>query len=133
MSSIYYTIDGSIPTASSTLYTSSLLVALDTTVTIKAIVVKDGLSSSVVSMKCAVIDYPYLSIYNAAYASTRDILGYPIVPAVTYTYVSNHQTVIDATILKDVILTENIADSTVLEVNSNIFLLTTGDKLSLRV
>jgi hypothetical protein len=43
--SIHYTTDGSVPTSSSTQYTEAL--TLSDTTTVKAIAVKDGVSSSV--------------------------------------------------------------------------------------
>ena len=45
--SIYYTVDGSTPTAASSLYSSAI--TLNATTTVKAIAVKDGVSSSVTS------------------------------------------------------------------------------------
>ena len=43
--SIYYTVDGSTPTTASTAYSGAL--ALSDTTTVKAVAVKDGVSSSV--------------------------------------------------------------------------------------
>ena len=45
--SIYYTVDGSTPTASSSLYSASI--TLTETTTVKAVAIKDGVSSSVTS------------------------------------------------------------------------------------
>ena len=49
--SIHYTTDGSTPTAESTLYDSTNKITLSATATVKAIAVKDGMTSSEVASK----------------------------------------------------------------------------------
>ena len=49
--SIHYTTDGSTPTAESTLYDGTNKITLSDTATVKAIAVKDGMTSSEVASK----------------------------------------------------------------------------------
>ena len=84
--SIYYTTDGTTPTASSTLYSSAIEVSED--MTIKAIAVKEGNNNSVVATAAYVIQIPHTvtlgddssTLTEASYGAgvtlpTRDAIG----------------------------------------------------------
>lgn len=68
--SIYYTTDGTAPTASSTLYSTPIAVSGDgTTTVIKAIAIKNGLSDSAVASGTYIIDYSQIAAVTATPAS----------------------------------------------------------------
>ena len=68
--SIYYTLDGSTPTASSTLYTAPIAVA--TTTTIKAIATKEGYNNSAVATAEYEIEEGSVVIFNQTWENGMD-------------------------------------------------------------
>ncbi len=77
--SIYYTLDGSPPSSSSTLYTAAVLIAgSGTTVTLKAIAIKTGSSDSAVATVTASILYdqvaaPTFSVVAGSFSSDQSV------------------------------------------------------------
>ena len=65
--SIYYTLDGSTPTAASSLYTSS--VSISSSATIKALAVKSGMADSDMAVAAYVISFPAVSEPSFSVAS----------------------------------------------------------------
>jgi len=57
VASVYYTLDGSTPTATSTLYTTGESIVIDTNRTLKAIAIATGYSNSMVASAVYVINY----------------------------------------------------------------------------
>jgi uncharacterized protein (TIGR02145 family) len=57
VASVYYTLDGSTPTAASTLYTTGESIVIDTNRTLKAIAIATGYSNSMVASAVYVINY----------------------------------------------------------------------------
>ena len=95
---IYYTTDGSTPTASSTKYGGAISVAADgTTVTINAIAVKSGMADSTVATATYVINYsqvstPSFSPSAGTYSSDQSVTISDSTDGVTIYYTTNGST-----------------------------------------
>ena len=82
---IYYTIDGTIPTAQSTEYTAAI--SISETTTIKAIAVKDDVASDVASVTYTINKEPFITLSTTSVAATAE--GADGTITVTYNNLTN--------------------------------------------